>query len=145
MRARAGSARSCGTVTETRRSSLTTHLGAASQRERRRPPASARERRPPARSRGSGRRPASADSTERALELLEEALVGLVRVLAGAALELGEQLALLRREAFRNRDVDHDPVLTAAEALEHRHPLAAQHANLAGLRSGLELERDLAV
>ena len=86
-----------------------------------------------------------ADQRNALPELLEEALVRLVRLVVAQALELLEQLALLVGEAARNGDVDEHAVVAAAEALEHRHAVAAQRAHLAGLRARLELELDRAV
>src|SRR5215211_7516038 len=97
--------------------------------------------RPPRRPRArSPRRGAGPLSAERALELLEEALVGAVRVLAHGALELLEQAALLVVQLPRHRHVDQDPVVAAAEPLEHGHAPPSQHADLAGLGAGRKLE-----
>ena len=79
---------------------------------------------------------AQTGSAERALQLLEEALVVPVGVLVARRVELLEQAALLVGEPARHGDVDEHAVVAAAEALQHRHALAAQHAHLARLRAG---------
>ena len=56
-----------------------------------------------------------------------------------------EQLSLLRREPTRDVHVDEHAVVAAAGAGEHGHPLPAQDAHVARLRSGLERELALAV
>ena len=71
--------------------------------------------------------------------------VVLVGVVVGVLLELLEQPPLLRREPARHGDVDEDPLVAAAEALQHGHPLALEHADVARLRPGVELELDRAV
>ena len=55
-------------------------------------------------------------------------------------LELREQPALLGGEPARDGDVDEDAMVAAAEALQDRHALAAQHPHLARLRPGGEVE-----
>src|SRR5439155_5408151 len=79
-----------------------------------------------------------ARSAECALQLLEEAFVGLVRVVADAALELLEQTALLLRHAVRDEHVDEHAVVAAPVALQHRHPVSVEDVYLARLRAGLE-------
>src|SRR5262245_14461868 len=59
--------------------------------------------------------------------------------------ELLEQPAPLVGEAARHGDVDEHALVAAAEALQHRHALAAQHAHVAWLRAGLERQLDGAV
>jgi hypothetical protein len=59
--------------------------------------------------------------------------------------ELLEQPALLVAEVARDGHVHEQAMVSAPEALEHRHALPAQHADLARLRSRLELELDVAV
>src|SRR5688500_13536304 len=83
-------------------------------------------------------------SAEGASELLEEALVASVGVLAGQRLEAVEQLALLVGQVARHGHVHEHPVIAAAGALQRRHSLAAEHAHLAGLRARLEVELDVA-
>src|SRR3712207_8667263 len=51
------------------------------------------------------------------------------------ALELLERAPLLVGEAARNDDVDDDVLVAAAEPLQDRHAAAAQHSDVAGLRS----------
>ena len=63
-----------------------------------------------------------------------------VRLVGGKTRELLEQSALLMREVARNRDVDEHSVIAASEALQDGHPLAAQDAHFAGLRSACEIE-----
>src|SRR6185312_15630853 len=98
-------------------------------------------RAPPRRARPAPRPRLCADrSAELASELLEEALVVPVGGLVALPLELLEQLTLLRGQAARNGHVHEHAVVTVSEALEHRHPLPAEDANLTGLRSGRQLE-----
>src|SRR5439155_1078700 len=90
----------------------------------------------------SGRRRDGDRSAERTLQLLEEALVVAIRVGVARRLELEQQLPLLLAEAARHRDVDEHAMVAPAEALQHRHALAAQHANVAGLGPRRQLELD---
>src|SRR5712691_4922369 len=82
---------------------------------------------------------------ERALQLLEEALVGLVCLVGRLALELLEQAPLLLGQPARDDDVDEHAVVAAPEALQHRHPATRKHANVAGLRARRKLELHRAV
>src|SRR5581483_3668031 len=60
-------------------------------------------------------------------------------------LELPQQPPLLVRQPPGHRDVDEQLQVPAAATLEDRHALAAEDADLAGLRPGLERELDLAL
>src|SRR5579871_1782238 len=78
----------------------------------------------------ASRAPSSRRSPEDALQLLEQALVGAVRPLVRVPVELVEQAALLVAQVARDEDVDEDALVAAAEALEHRHALAAEDDDL---------------
>src|SRR3954447_20433229 len=82
-------------------------------------------------------------SPESALQLVEEALVGLVGLLVGVRVELLEQPALLVAQVPRHEDVHEHAVVAAAEALQHRHAAAAQHQDLTRLRAGREFVLDV--
>src|SRR4051812_9119255 len=72
-------------------------------------------------------------SAERTLQLLEEAFVVTVGVLVARRVELLEQAPLLLAQVPGNGDVHEDALIAAPETLQHRHPLAAQHAHVARL------------
>ena len=72
--------------------------------------------------------------------LSKKPFAGLVRRLGRQLLELLEEAALLLGQAPWHGDVHQDALVSAAEALEHRQPLAAQNADLAGLRPRLEAQ-----
>ena len=63
-----------------------------------------------------------------------------VGVLVAQLLELVEEPALVIGEAARDGDVHEHAMVAVAEALQHRHALAAKDADVAGLGAGLELE-----
>src|SRR5262249_31420289 len=94
---------------------------------------------------GRTRRHGGAGSAERALQLLEEPLVRLVRVGAGGAVELLEQVALIFGQPPRHLDVDEHALAAAAEALQSGHAAAGEDARGPRLRPRLELELRLAV
>src|SRR5439155_19003633 len=83
-------------------------------------------------------------SAEGALQFLEEALVGPVRLVRRMPLELLEQSPLLVCEPPRHDDVDEHAVIAAAEALQHRHPASREDAEFARLRARRKLELDRA-
>src|SRR3954451_7128787 len=95
--------------------------------------------------RGRARRGSRRGSAERALQLVEEALVLRVRIFVRQALEFLEQPSLLVRQPMRHRDVDEHAMVPAAEALQHGHAAAGEDAGLARLRPGGELELARAV
>src|SRR4051795_3689926 len=84
-------------------------------------------------------------SPERALQLVEEALVGLVGLLVGVGVELLEQPALLLAQVPRQDDVHEHALVAAAAALQHRHPAAAQLEDLTRLGARRELVLDVPV
>src|SRR3954447_8038250 len=77
---------------------------------------------------------------ERALELAEEPFGLPVRALVGALVELAQEAALLVVEVVRHEDVDKDPLVAAAVALQDRHAAPAQDDDLARLRPRRQLE-----
>src|SRR6185312_10005879 len=84
-------------------------------------------------------------SAERALQLLEEAFVRLVRAVVGVRVELREQAALLLAQVARDDDVHEHALVAAPEALEDGHAAPAQRDDLAGLRAGGEVQIDVAL
>ena len=69
---------------------------------------------------------------EGALELVEEALVGLVRPLVRPRVEVLEQAPLFLAQMARHDDVHEHALVASAEALEHGHTLAAEDDDSAG-------------
>ena len=55
-----------------------------------------------------------------------------IGVVVAQLLELVEQPALLVGQAARDGDVDEHAMVAVPEALQHRHPLAAEHATSPG-------------
>src|SRR5262249_48405864 len=117
-----------------------------------RPPRSPRERArscaraPPRRApREPPPRRAASPSAERALQLVEEPLVRLVRLVRRQTLELLEQHALNVRELRRHEDVHEHSLIPAAESLQRRKAAPAQDDDLSRLRARLERELCLAV
>src|SRR5436190_5482309 len=90
-------------------------------------------------------RHAEAASAEGALQLLEEAFVGAVRVVRRHVLELLEQAALLVCQLARDEDVHHHAQVTAPEAPQDGETAASQHAHAPRLGAGLERQLHLAV
>src|SRR5439155_7052233 len=98
----------------------------------------------PPRPRRPGRQPRRGrGSAEGALQLLEEALVGAVGLVASRLLEVVQQPALLVGQLPRYGDVHEHTVIAAAETLEYGHPAAAEDADLTRLGAGLEVELDI--
>src|SRR4051794_456134 len=84
-------------------------------------------------------------SPKRALQLVEEALVGLVRLLVGVRVEFLQQPSLLIAQVPRHEDVHEYALVAAAETLQHGHAPAAQLEDLTRLRARREFVLDVPV
>src|SRR5436853_7794634 len=103
---------------------------------RRRAPRRPRETGAAAGGAAARRRRSRSASVEGALELVEEALVGLVRPLVRLRVEVLQQAPLLLAQMPGHHDVHEHALVAAAEALEHGHALAAEHDDGARLGAG---------